>query len=160
MCLLPFGFIHVCVDRPAPSWKDPALTGRPQDLDFGGERESWPCPVAAVPTDVSLWLSVSLPPEWGHSGQDCSGEGEELRRADGQREWLLQRPEEKVKETRGLERDGSELEAAQPPALGPSGFRCCQFSLLLTRVWVKLATGYLGAAKPATLPHSRVSLLL
>lgn len=38
----------------------------------------------------------------------------------------LQRPKEKVKETvketRGLETDGSELETAQPPALGPSGF--------------------------------------
>lgn len=71
----------------------------------------------------------------------------------------LQRPKEKVKETvkemRGLETDGSELETAQPPALGPSGFCCCYFSLSLICIWVKLAIGYLGAAKPATLPNSR-----
>lgn len=37
----------------------------------------------------------------------------------------LQRPKEKVKETGGLETDGSELETAQPPALGLSGFCSC-----------------------------------
>lgn len=78
---------HMNVDRPAPFWKDPPLTSRPQDLDFRCEHESWPRPVAAVPTDVSLWLSVSLPPKRGHSGQDCSGEWEELHCADQQGEW-------------------------------------------------------------------------
>lgn len=103
MCLLPFGLIHMNVDRHAPILERSTRTGHPQDLALGCERESRPRPVAAVPTHVSpVWFSVSphtswlpLPPESGDSGQDCSGAREELHRAD------LQRPKEQVKETRG-----------------------------------------------------------